>query len=147
MSMSMHGEVVLNERKDLVWELLRQPEVLKACIPGCEAVEQTSDSAYSAAVRVKLGPVSAKFRGNVNLSSGDISDEYVISGKGDGGIVGMASGNAKVNLSECAEGTLLVYKVEAQISGKMMQMGSRLIDSVMRKMADEFFTNFARKLA
>ncbi|NTJ11793.1 CoxG family protein [Rhizobium lusitanum] len=147
MSMSMQGEIVLNERKEVVWELLRQPDVLKACIPGCDAVEKTSDTTYDAVVRVKLGPVSAKFRGNVTLTSAEAPDEYLISGKGDGGIAGMASGEAKVKLSESAEGTLLTYSVEAQVNGKMIQMGSRLINSVMRKMTDEFFANFAIKLA
>lgn len=147
MSMTMQGEVVLNEQKDLVWTLLNDPEILQHCIPGCEKVEKTSDSTYAAVVKVKLGPISAKFKGNVQLASGELPDTYVISGQGDGGIAGLAKGGALVTLTAAETGTLLIYDVEAQVSGRMMQMGARLINSVMRKLADEFFANFAARLA
>lgn len=147
MSMTMQGEVVLNEEKTKVWDLLNDPEILKLCIPGCETVEKTSDNTYRAIVKVKLGPVSARFKGNVELNPGSEPDTYDITGQGDGGIVGRAKGSAGITLQEEERTTRLAYDVSAQVTGRMMQMGARLINSVMRKLADEFFNNFAAYLA
>ncbi len=147
MSMTMQGEVVLKEQKGRVWDLLNDPAVLKACIPGCELVQKSSDTTYAAVVKVKLGPISARFKGNVELSPTQEPDCYEIAGQGDGGIAGLAKGGAVVTLFAEGEGTRLTYDVEAQVSGRMMQMGSRMINSVMRKLADEFFNNFAAHLA
>lgn len=143
----MQGRVVLNEDKDLVWNLLNDPETLKACIPGCDRVEKLSQTQYVAVVRIKIGPVAARFKGNVELEPGEAPDSYKISGQGDGGVAGLAKGIALVTLAPHRDGTLLSYDVDAQLSGRLMQMGSRLVSSVMHKLADEFFAKFAARLA
>jgi carbon monoxide dehydrogenase subunit G len=144
MAMKMSGEVLLPASRAVVWEKLNDPEVLKACIPGCETLTKDSDTAFSAVAKVKLGPVKATFKGKVNLADLDPPNGYTISGEGEGGIAGFAKGGAKVALTDAEEGgTRLSYDVEAQVGGKIMQLGARLIDSVAKKYADEFFTKFA----
>jgi carbon monoxide dehydrogenase subunit G len=144
MAMTMTGEVVLPADKQTVWEKLNDPEVLKACIPGCQALEKTSDTSFVATAKIKVGPVSATFKGAVNLTDMDPPNGYRISGQGEGGVAGFAKGGANVSLSEVPEGgTKLSYDVEANIGGKLAQLGARLIDGVAKKMADEFFKNFA----
>lgn len=148
MAMTMSGEATLPAGKDVVWAKLNDPEVLKACIPGCETLSKDDDTHFSAVVKVKLGPVKATFRGKVELQDLDPPDGYRIVGEGEGGIAGFAKGGAKVGLSEAEGGqTLLRYDVEAQVGGKLMQLGSRLIDSVSKKLADEFFSNFAKAVS
>lgn len=148
MAMTMSGEATLPAGKDVVWVKLNDPEVLKACIPGCETLSKDDDTHFSAVVKVKLGPVKATFRGKVELQDLDPPDGYRIVGEGEGGIAGFAKGGAKVGLSEAEGGqTLLRYDVEAQVGGKLMQLGSRLIDSVSKKLADEFFSNFAKAVS
>lgn len=148
MAMTMNGEVTLPASKDVVWHKLNDPDVLKACIPGCEQLVKSDDTHFSAVVKVKLGPVKATFKGKVELVDLDPPNGYRIQGEGEGGIAGFAKGGAKVTLSEAEGGqTLLRYDVEAQVGGKLMQMGSRLIDSVSKKLADEFFANFAKAVA
>jgi carbon monoxide dehydrogenase subunit G len=145
MAMTMNGEVTLPASRDVVWAKLNDAEVLKACIPGCEQLVKSDDTHFSALVKVKLGPVKATFKGKVELVDLDPPNGYRIQGEGEGGIAGFAKGGAKVTLSEAEAGqTLLRYDVEAQVGGKLMQMGSRLIDSVSKKLADEFFANFAK---
>ncbi len=145
MAMTMSGEVTLPADRETVWAKLNDAEVLKACIPGCETLTKSDDTHMAAVVKVKLGPVKATFRGKVELQDLDPPNGYRIAGEGEGGIAGFAKGGAKVALSDAGEGkTLLRYEVEAQVGGKLMQMGSRLIDSVSKKLADEFFTNFAK---
>ena len=148
MAMTMNGEVTLPATKDVVWAALNDPEVLKACIPGCEQLNKDDDTHFSAVVKVKLGPVKASFKGKVELVDLDPPNGYRIQGEGEGGIAGFAKGGAKVALSDAGEGqTLLRYDVEAQVGGKLMQLGSRLIDSVSKKLADEFFANFAKAVS
>ncbi|RDJ27342.1 carbon monoxide dehydrogenase [Bosea caraganae] len=148
MAMTMSGEAVLPAGKDVVWAKLNDPEVLKTCIPGCETLSKDDDTHFSAVVKVKLGPVKATFRGKVELQDLDPPNGYHIVGEGEGGIAGFAKGGAKVMLSEAEGGqTLLRYEVEAQVGGKLMQLGSRLIDSVSKKLADEFFGNFAKAVS
>ncbi|PZO02698.1 MAG: carbon monoxide dehydrogenase [Hyphomicrobiales bacterium] len=148
MAMTMNGEVTLPASKDVVWAALNDPEVLKACIPGCEQLNKDDDTHFSAVVKVKLGPVKASFKGKVELVDLDPPNGYRIQGEGEGGIAGFAKGGAKVALSDAGEGqTLLRYDVEAQVGGKLMQLGSRLIDSVSKKLADEFFANFAKAVS
>ncbi len=145
MAMTMNGEVTLPAGIDTVWAALNDPEVLKACIPGCEQLSKDDDTHFSAVVKVKLGPVKASFKGKVELVDLDPPNGYRIQGEGEGGIAGFAKGGAKVALSDAGDGqTLLRYDVEAQVGGKLMQLGSRLIDSVSKKLADEFFANFAK---
>ncbi|KQU52019.1 carbon monoxide dehydrogenase [Bosea sp. Leaf344] len=148
MAMTMSGEVTLPASKDVVWAKLNDPEVLKACIPGCDQLNKDDETHFSAVVKVKLGPVKATFRGKVELVDLDPPNGYRIQGEGEGGIAGFAKGGAKVALSDAAEGqTVLRYDVEAQVGGKLMQLGSRLIDSVSKKLADEFFANFAKAVS
>jgi carbon monoxide dehydrogenase subunit G len=145
MAMTMKGEVSLPADRQTVWEKLNDTEVLKACIPGCQTLEQTGENALSAVVKVKVGPVSATFKGNVELSDLDPPNGYRISGSGEGGIAGFAKGGANVRLTDIeGGGTLLTYDVEANVGGKIAQLGARLIDGVAKKNADQFFATFAQ---
>jgi carbon monoxide dehydrogenase subunit G len=147
MAMVMTGEAILPATREAVWAKLNDPEVLKACIPGCQSLEVTGENQLAAVAKVKLGPVSATFKGNVTLSDLDPPNGYRISGQGDGGIAGFAKGGAVVTLSDAEEGgTKLTYNAEAQIGGKLVQLGQRLVDGVAKKLADEFFANFAEKV-
>ncbi len=145
--MQINGERSIPASRQKVWEALNDPEVLKACIPGCEELDKTSDHSFAAKVKAKVGPVSAKFNGEVTLSDMNPPESYTISGEGKGGAAGFAKGGAKVHLKE--EGpasTLLTYDVEAKVGGKLAQVGSRLIDGTAKKMADQFFTAFAQQV-
>ena len=146
MAMTMTGEIQLAAAREAVWSKLNDPAVLKACIPGCEEVEKTEDQGFRAVARMKVGPVSARFKGKVTLSDLDPPNGYRISGEGEGGVAGFAKGGAKVGLVERDGGTLLTYDVEAQIGGKLAQLGQRLINGTAKKLADEFFANFAKAL-
>lgn len=145
--MDMTGEFRIPAPRDAVWRALNDPEVLKQCIPGCETVEKTSETEFVAKVTAAVGPVKAKFGGKVTLSDIDPPNGYTISGDGQGGAAGFAKGGAKVSLVEDAGGTLLRYQVSAQVGGKLAQVGSRLIDGVSKKMAEEFFNRFAAQVA
>lgn len=145
MAMTMQGEVILPADKQTVWAKLNDAETLKACIPGCQTLEKTTDTSLEALVKVKVGPVGATFKGKVDLTDLDPPNGYRIIGEGSGGIAGFAKGGAKVTLSDVeGGGTKLNYDVEANVGGKIAQLGSRLIDGVAKKMADQFFANFAK---
>ena len=144
MAMTMNGEVQLAAPREAVWTKLNDPEVLKACIPGCEELEKTEDNGFRAVAKMKVGPVSARFKGRVTLSDLDPPNGYKISGEGEGGVAGFAKGGATVALADKDGGTLLTYDVEAQIGGKLAQLGQRLINGAAKKLADEFFANFAK---
>jgi uncharacterized protein len=147
MAVTMSGEVVLPADKATVWARLNDAETLRASIPGCESLEKLSDTELQAVAKVKVGPVSARFKGKVNLSDLDPPNSYRISGQGDGGIAGFAKGGANVKLAdEAGGGTRLAYDVDAQVGGRIAQLGGRLIDSTAKKLADEFFANFAKAL-
>jgi hypothetical protein len=142
--MDMTGEYRIAAPRQKVWEALNDPEILRGCIPGCESLEKLSDTEMMGKVAAKVGPVSAKFSGKVTLSDLDPPNGYRISGEGSGGAAGFAKGGADVKLGDDgAGGTILSYKVDAQIGGKLAQIGSRLIDGVSRKMADDFFSRFS----
>jgi len=126
------------------WEALNDTSMLKVCIPGCEELEKTEDNGFRATAKMKVGPVSARFKGKVTLSDLDPPNGYKISGEGEGGVAGFAKGGATVALAEKDGGTLLSYNVEAQIGGKLAQLGQRLINGSAKKLADEFFANFAK---
>ena len=147
MAMTMKGEVELPADRETVWAKLNDPEVLKACIPGCQSLEKTSDNQMQAVVKVKVGPVSAKFKGKVTLNDIDPPNGYRIQGEGEGGIAGFAKGGALVALKTAETGTMLIYDVEAQVGGKLAQLGSRMVDGIAKKMADQFFANFAASVA
>jgi uncharacterized protein len=143
MAMTMNGDLELPAPREVVWEKLNDPDVLKACIPGCQSLEKTSDTGFAAVTKVKLGPVSATFRGKVELTDIDPPNGYRIGGQGEGGVAGFAKGGASVRLTAIDGGTRLSYDVEAQIGGKLAQLGARLIDGVAKSMADQFFAKFA----
>ena len=142
MAMTMTGEYQLPVPPQTVWEKLNDPATLKACIPGCEQLDKTSDTEFQAVATTKIGPVKAKFKGKVTLSDIDPPNGYKISGQGDGGVAGFAKGGATVKLAAKDGGTLLTYTVEAQIGGKLAQLGQRLINGAAKKVADDFFKNF-----
>ncbi len=147
MAMNMSGEYQIAAPREMVWAKLNDPEVLKACIPGCEQLEKVSDTEFQAVAVNKIGPVKAKFKGKVRLSDIDPPNGYRISGEGDGGVAGFAKGGATVALMPKDGGTLLTYNVEAQIGGKLAQLGQRLVNGVAKKMADDFFQKFAAAVA
>ncbi|MCY4590179.1 MAG: carbon monoxide dehydrogenase subunit G [Alphaproteobacteria bacterium] len=140
--MKMTGEYTIAAPRHAVWNALNDPDVLRQCIPGCQSVEQTAQTEYSATVMAKVGPVKAKFSGQVTLSNIDAPNGYRISGEGSGGVAGFARGGADVTLQDAPEGTTLSYAVDAQVGGKLAQIGSRLIDSTAKKMAGDFFRTF-----
>jgi len=145
--MKMSGEELIPARRERVWAALNDPEVLKQAIPGCEKIEKTSPTSLQATVVAKVGPVKAKFNGNVTLSKLKPPESYHIAGEGKGGAAGFAKGGADVKLTEADGGTLLSYDVDARVGGKLAQVGSRLVDSTARKMAADFFKRFARLAA
>lgn len=147
MAMTMKGEVDLPAGREIVWQALNDPEVLKSCIPGCESLEKVGDNSLQAVAKVKVGPVAATFKGKVDLLDLDPPNGYRIQGEGEGGVAGFAKGGATVKLADIPEGTKLTYDVEAQVGGKLAQLGARLIDGVAKKMADQFFNDFAAAVA
>lgn len=145
--MDMTGEYKIPAPREKVWEALNDPEILKVCIPGCQEMSKESDTELSATVKSKVGPVSATFKGKVTLSDVDAPNGYKISGEGTGGVAGFAKGGAEVSLADDGDGTLLNYTATGQVGGKLAQIGSRLIDSTAKKMANEFFGKFAEVVA
>lgn len=125
-----------------VWDALNDADVLRQCIPGCESLEKVSDTAFKATVVTKVGPVKAKFNGEVTLSDLDPPTSYTLSGRGSGGAAGNARGSAHVTLESQGEGTLLKYDIDAEVTGKLAQLGSRLILSTTKMMAGKFFDKF-----
>jgi carbon monoxide dehydrogenase subunit G len=147
--MDLTGEYRIPAPRETVWAALNNPEVLKACIPGCEELTKASDTELVAKVIAKIGPVKATFGGKVTLSDLDPPNGYTITGEGQGGAAGFAKGGAKVRL-EAADGgaaTVLHYAADAQIGGKLAQIGSRLVEGTAKKLADEFFAAFAAQAA
>lgn len=146
MAMTMNGEVHLPASREVVWEKLNDPAVLRKCIPGCEELARSAENQFQAVAKMKVGPVSARFGGRVTLSDLDPPNGYRISGEGEGGVAGFAKGGATVALAEKDGGTLLTYTVEAQIGGKLAQLGQRLISGSAKKLADQFFVSFANEV-
>jgi carbon monoxide dehydrogenase subunit G len=144
--MDMSGEYVIAAPRETVWAALNDPEVLKACIPGCDELVKTSDTTMEAKVTQKIGPVKAKFAGAVELVNIDAPRGYTIRGEGKGGVAGFAKGSADVHLTEEADGTKLVYTAKAEVGGKLAQLGGRLINSTAKRLADQFFDNFHNHL-
>ena len=141
--MKMQGEEIIAAPRQVVWDALNDPEVLKQCITGCDEIKKKSPTEFEAKVTARVGPVKASFVGNVKMSKLNPPRSYVISGEGKGGIAGFAKGGATVQLSDTADGsTKLSYDVDAQVGGKLAQIGSRLIDSTAKKMASDFFKKF-----
>ncbi len=144
--MDMTGERRIPAPRERVWNALNNPEVLKSCIPGCETLEQTAENEMKATAAVKIGPIAARFNGKVHLSDLDPPKHYNISGEGQGGVAGFAKGGATVDLDDDAGATVLRYAVQAQVGGKIAQLGARLIDATAKSMADQFFDRFTAQL-
>lgn len=142
--MKLTGENLIKAPPQVVWGALNDPEVLKQAIPGCETLEKISDTQLAATVSIKIGPVQARFKGEVDLSDLDPPNGYTISGKGSGGVAGNARGSAKVRLTADGDDTRLTYDVDAQVTGKLAQLGSRLIDSTAKMIAGPFFDRFGK---
>ena len=140
--MELTGTRTIAAPREVVWAHLNKPETIKACIPGCEELTGSPEDGFEATVKQRVGPVSATFRGVVQLSDVNAPESYRISGEGKGGVAGFAKGGADVRLAEVEGGTELSYQVDATIGGKLAQLGSRIIDGFARKMADKFFENF-----
>jgi hypothetical protein len=143
MAFSMTGSVELRSDPEAIWAALLDPDILRQSVPGCQSLERESDTAYKAIVKVKIGPISATFRGAVELTDLEPPHSCRIVGSGDAGVAGAARGGAKVRLDRMDDCVLLTYEVEANIAGKIAQLGSRMIDGVAKNLADQFFANFA----
>ena len=140
--MQMTDSREIGAAPDMVWRAILDPEVLRACIPGCESLTGSVTDGFEAVVKQKVGPVSATFTGLVQITDVVEGRSLRLSGEGKGGVAGFAKGGADVTLEPVAGGTKLTYDVQASVGGKIAQLGSRIIDGFARKLADEFFTRF-----
>jgi carbon monoxide dehydrogenase subunit G len=147
MAMVIEGEERIEAPIETVWKALNDPEILKDCIPGCQELEKKSETEFAAVVSLKIGPINAKFNGAVELSNLNPPYSYTISGGGKGGVAGFAKGSADVELKEDGAGaTILTYKANAEVGGKMAQLGSRLVQSTSKKLASQFFSDFNERV-
>lgn len=144
--MELEGRQPLAATPDQVWSALFDRDVLAQAIPGCESLEQTSDTSFKAVVKLKIGPVSARFKGEVELSDIEVGKSCILSGKGTGGIAGFAKGSAKVTLTPEGADTILDYTADVSVGGKLAALGNRLIKATATKLTGEFFANFDRAL-
>lgn len=144
--MEMNGEQLIAVPLQQVWESLNDPEMLRTCIPGCESIEKISDTEFRMKMTAAVGPVKAKFTGKLMLEDLNPPHSYRIQFEGSGGAAGFGKGSAEVVLAPQGSATKLSYTVAAHVGGKLAQVGSRLVDSVARKMADEFFQRFKEKI-
>jgi hypothetical protein len=145
--MEMSGEQLIPASQQDTWNALNDPEVLKACVPGCETIDRVGDNEYQVAMVARVGPVSAKFKGKLTLSDINPPASYSIAFEGQGGAAGFAKGGAKVRLSAEGAQTRLAYDAKANVGGKLAQIGSRLVDAAAKKVADEFFRNFNQRMS
>ena len=145
--MEMKGEQLVPASQADTWAALNDPEILKACVPGCESIERVTDSEYAVLMTARVGPVAAKFKGKLTLSDLKPPQSYSIAFEGQGGVAGFGKGGAQVQLAPEADGTRLTYQVRASVGGKLAQIGSRLVDAAARKLANDFFTAFNEKVA
>jgi uncharacterized protein len=143
----MTGEQLIAASQQQVWDALNNPAVLKACIPGCETVDKTSDTEFNLLMLAVVGPVKARFKGRLNITELDPPNHYVLSFDGSGGAAGFGKGSASVTLAPQSSGTRLTYVAKAQVGGKLAQVGSRLIDGIATKMAEDFFSRFNSQFA
>jgi uncharacterized protein len=144
--MEMTGEQLIHASQAKTWAALNDPEFLKACVPGCESIERTSDTDFAVQMTARVGPVSAKFKGRLTLSNMNPPHSYSIAFEGQGGVAGFAKGSADVSLAPETQHTRLAYKVKANVGGKLAQIGSRLVDAAANKVANDFFTAFNEKM-
>jgi carbon monoxide dehydrogenase subunit G len=144
--MEMTGEQLIHASQADTWAALNDPEMLKACVPGCESIDRVSDTEYVVQMTARVGPVSAKFKGKLNLSNMNPPNSYSIAFEGQGGVAGFAKGGADVSLTPQGHATRLAYKVKANVGGKLAQIGSRLVDAAANKVANDFFVSFNEKV-
>jgi uncharacterized protein len=144
--MEMSGEQLIPATQAQTWAALNDPEILKACVPGCESIDRTSDTEYVVQMTARVGPVSAKFKGKMTLSNLKPPHSYSIAFEGQGGVAGFAKGGADVSLASEGHDTRLTYKVKANVGGKLAQIGSRLVDAAANKVANDFFVAFNEKV-
>jgi carbon monoxide dehydrogenase subunit G len=144
--MDIIGQQVIPASREVVWTALNDPVVLKACLPGCESVERVSPDAFQVVIKTAIGPLRARFEGSLKMTDVMAPESCVMHFEGQGGAVGFGKGTSVVRLRETADGTELSYEAKAQIGGKLAQVGSRLIDSVAKKMADDFFKALRHQL-
>ena len=145
--MEMISEQRIPASLNEVWTALNNTEILKEAMPGCESFDAVEENKFEAKITAKVGPVKAKFKFNVEMTDIDAPNGYTIMGEGQGGVAGFAKGSAKVDLTEDGTDTILAYNVQANVGGKLAQLGARLIDGAAKKMADEFFGNFNELLS
>jgi uncharacterized protein len=145
--MEMTGEQLIPASQQDTWKALNDPEVLKACVPGCESITLVNENEYQVQMTARVGPVSAKFRGRLSLFDIKPPTSYSLAFEGQGGPAGFAKGAAQVRLVPEKDQTKLIYDVKASVGGKLAQIGSRLIDAAAKKVADEFFSNFTKRMA
>jgi len=144
--MEMSGEQLIPAPQQDTWRALNDPQVLKACVPGCESIEPSGENQYQVLMVARVGPVSAKFKGKLTLSDVKPPNSYAIAFEGQGGAAGFAKGGAQVRLAPDGHNTKLAYDVKASVGGKLAQIGSRLVDAAAKKVADDFFRNFNQKV-
>ena len=144
--MDLTGSYTIPAKRSAVWAALNDSNILKECIPGCETLSMLSETEFAATVVAKIGPLKARFSGRVELSEIDPNNSYRIQGEGSGGVAGFAKGGARVHLQGAGDNTVLTYELEAQIGGKMAQLGSRLVTGVVKSMAEKFFTTLVSKI-
>jgi len=145
--MEILGSQVIPADKQTVWNALNNPEVLKNCLPGCESVELTAPDQFKVAITTAIGPLKAKFKGTLQVTEANPPESCILVFEGQGGAVGFGKGSSKVTLTTVENGTELSYNAQAHVGGKLAQIGSRLIDSVAKKMSDDFFKAFNRELS
>jgi len=144
--MEINGTQTIAAQRQRVWDALRDPSLLKACLPGCESVQATTPREFAVVVAMAIGPLRARFKGKLSITEEVAPESCVMVFQGEGGAIGFGKGTSSVHLSEAPEGTELKYRAEAQVGGKLAQVGSRLIESVARKISDDFFTAFRAEL-
>ena len=145
--MELQDELRIAAPRDQIYAALNDPEILKKCIPGCEELIKHSDTELEAKVTLKIGPVKARFSGNVVLDPSQAPGSFSLQGEGNGGVAGFAKGGADVELVEDGDETILKYQAKAVIGGKLAQLGSRLVTGTSRKLAAKFFASFAKELS
>jgi uncharacterized protein len=144
--MEMSGEERIQATQDQTWAALNDPEILKACVPGCESIERLAENEYQVLMVARVGPVSAKFKGKLALSDLNPPHSYALAFEGQGGAAGFGKGSAQVQLAPEGDGTLLKYQVKASVGGKLAQIGSRLVDAAAKKLSKDFFAAFNEKV-
>lgn len=144
--MEMSNEQMIPAPRDQVWKMINDPDVLKLCITGCEELEQSEDGVMTATVLLKLGPVKARFKGHVRFEDVVAPQSLKLAGEGSGGVAGHARGAARVTLTDRGQRTLLKYEADAQVGGKIAQLGTRLVQSTANKLAKQFFDRFEEEV-